>query len=214
MSISLLTHSHHGFLVFSKPLQGILVTVCVDKLKCLLQILKKSIPCLWLMLPPKAMQMFTVCAAPEVILISLLPLRAVSRPKILPQLGSVLMYVDVPWLIETILKSISHATPGGHIDVNVLHCYPGQRLLSIVWFASACPVWLSGPTVAGGHVCALYSRQKTYGYSGSICPLIIKSKKTTFAVLLMITGAQLRKRDMKVFCDNQYTPKYPPQVIA
>lgn len=100
-SVSLLTRSHHGFLVFSKPLQGTTVTVCVDKLKCLLQILKKkSIPCLWLMLPLKAMQMFTVCADPEVILMALLPLRAVSGSNVLLQLG---LYWYM-WMSHDLLK--------------------------------------------------------------------------------------------------------------
>lgn len=53
------------------------------------------------------------------------------------------------------------------------------------------------------------SDQKTYGHSESICPLTIKSKKATFAVILMNTGVQLRKGDMKDFCDNHYTPKHP-----
>lgn len=154
-SVSLLTRSHHGFLVFSKPLQGTTVTVCVDKLKCLLQILKKIHPLSVTHVTTKGhADVHCLCCSWSYIdgLVAIEGCVWAKRPT---ASGSVLIYVDVAWLIETILKSISHAAPRSHIVVNVLHCYPGQRLSSIVWVASEGPVWLGGPTVAGGHVCGL-----------------------------------------------------------
>jgi hypothetical protein len=34
--------------------------------------------------------------------------------------------------------------------------------------------------------------------------LIVRSKKATFAVILMIANTWLRGRDMKAFCDNPF----------
>lgn len=53
-------------------------------------------------------------------------------------------------------------------------------------------VWVCGPIAIGGHVRSLCCCQKPWGSPWCVLPLMTKSKKATFEVILM----QLRKREM------------------
>lgn len=75
---------------------------------------------------------------------------------VLLQLESVLMYVGAPWFTVTILRSISHAAPGGVLmwmsctAIQGRGCCPSFGLP-----LREGPVQVSGHTVTGGHVCGL-----------------------------------------------------------
>lgn len=47
------------------------------------------------------------------------------------------------------------------------------------------------------------------------CPPLTEGKEATFAMVLMTADSQLRKRDMKGFCDNPYPhPTAPSKLTA
>lgn len=81
-------------------------------------------------------------------------------------------------------------------------------LVSVVQVASEGLVCIPGPlaTKAVFVVCAVTGNHVEA--QDPYLPLTIKSKEARKAVRSMATEAQLRKRDMEVFCDNPYP--FPP----
>lgn len=81
------------------------------------------------------------------------------------------------------------AEVGSHVDLCGLHCLPQDTVLRLVPFADA----------------------RDYVDVDDL-PLTVKGKEATFAVSWMTSDSQLRKRDIKGFCDYLYHYLYPQSI--
>lgn len=97
----------------------------------------------------------------------------------------------------------------GHIVVLDLYYHGLPRL--VMWQRAVLMSMVCTTTGDHAEVCGPCQYWRPCGYLWFMFLLTAKGKEGTFAMVLMTTHSQLRKKDMEGFCDNPYPQKKQPR---